>query len=140
LALNEVFLGHCSHQSARYRIACGEREEIQSSSGMIVTTGTGATGWARSIRRERNTDLRLPEPEERQLAFLVREAFPSIGTGTSITEGLLDGADALEVVSRMNDGGVIFGDGIEDDRLMFNWGCRATVQLAEDRLRLVRPD
>ena len=45
LALNEIFVGHRTRQSARYRIAIGEAEERHSSSGMIVSTGTGATGW-----------------------------------------------------------------------------------------------
>ena len=47
-----------SHQSARYTLAVGERAERQSSSGLIVATGTGATGWAASIHRERHSALR----------------------------------------------------------------------------------
>ena len=39
LALNEVFVGHTSHQSARYRVTFGDAEERQSSSGVIVATG-----------------------------------------------------------------------------------------------------
>ena len=59
LALNEIFVGHRTHQSARYRIACGGgSEEAQCSSGVIVATGTGATGWARSIARQRQAPLR----------------------------------------------------------------------------------
>ncbi len=38
------------------------REEQQSSSGVIVSTGTAATGWARSIRGAYRTDLALPSP------------------------------------------------------------------------------
>src|SRR5918995_1616993 len=52
LALNEIFVGHETHQSARYTIALGERSERQSSSGVIAATGTGATGWAASINRQ----------------------------------------------------------------------------------------
>ncbi|RWE65115.1 MAG: hypothetical protein EOS63_34985, partial [Mesorhizobium sp.] len=49
LALNEIFVGHRSHQSARYRIEAEGEAEDHSSSGLIVASGTGATGWARSI-------------------------------------------------------------------------------------------
>ena len=49
LALNEVYVGHPSHQSARYRLVVDAREERQSSSGVLVGTGTGATGWCRSV-------------------------------------------------------------------------------------------
>ena len=38
----------------------------------------------------------------------------------------------------MNDGGVIFGDGIETDRLEFSWGRHLAVRVASERLRLVR--
>ena len=48
--LNEIYLGHPSHQSARYRLATADgATERQSSSGVLVGTGTGATGWCRSV-------------------------------------------------------------------------------------------
>lgn len=138
-ALNELFVGHRSHQSARYVIRMGTAEEHHSSSGVIVTTGTGATGWARSIHRERQDKLRLPQPEDDALAFYVREAFPSVATGTDLTAGLLDAGHPLEIRSENNDGGVIFGDGIEADYLPFNWGVRAQFSVAEHKLALVQP-
>jgi NAD kinase len=137
LALNELFLGHRSHQSARYRIRARGVEERQSSSGTIVATGTGATGWAKSIERERRDPPPLPAPCERRLAFFVREAFPSVSTSTTVTHGVLADGDRLELVSEMNESGVIFGDGIEEDRIDFAWGMRATVSIAKERLALV---
>jgi hypothetical protein len=137
LALNEVFLGHHSHQSARYLIRCPTGEEHQSSSGIVVTTGTGATGWGRSIGLERQTGLRLPAPDEARLAFFVREAWPSPTFGVALTEGLIGADDRLEVVSELDEGGVVFGDGIESDRVAFGWGVQATVGVARERLRLV---
>ena len=47
-------------------------------------------------------------------------------------------ADALEIVSEMNTGGTIFGDGVEDDRIEFCWGCRATLRPSATKLHLVR--
>jgi NAD kinase len=137
LALNEVFLGHESHQSARYELQIGDARERQSSSGIIVTSGTGATGWARSIDRDRGNAIPLPAPADRALAYFVREAFPGSGFAVDHTGGLLAGPQALVVRSEMNDGGVVFGDGIEDDRVAFGWGTIATVGLAHERLRLV---
>ncbi len=137
LALNEVFIGHRSHQSARYLIRCPAGEEHQSSSGIVVTTGTGATGWGRSIGLERHTALRLPAPDAPQLAFFVREAWPSPSFGVSVTEGLLDAGESLQVVSELDEGGVGFGDGLESDRVEFGWGVQATVGVARERLRLV---
>ena len=138
LALNEVFVGHASHQSARYRIAFAGGEEDQSSSGLIVTTGTGATGWALSINRAGREPARLPGAAEGRLVFFVREAWPSKVTGASIVTGGLQGDEELTITSAMNEGGVVFGDGIESDRLGFPWGIVARVRLAPQRLRLVR--
>ena len=138
LALNEVFIGHQSHQSARYQIRWRKRKESQSSSGVIVSSGTGATGWARSVRQHRVCQIELPEPPERRLVFFVREAWPSVATGTSVREGSLRENQQLTIVSRMNEGGVIFGDGIEDDRIEFNWGRQVRLALAASRLHLVR--
>lgn len=48
-AVNDLFIGPKSHTSARYEIRCGEQAEDQSSSGVIVSTGMGSTGWFRSL-------------------------------------------------------------------------------------------
>ena len=138
LALNEVFVGHATHQSARYLLRAGEREEAQSSSGLIVATGTGATGWAASINRERSTPVALPGATDPALAWFVREAWPSPATGTSLTEGLLRAPQALTVTCRLGEGAVVFGDGMEGDRLQPDWGQRLTVGVADVALALVR--
>jgi NAD kinase len=138
VALNEVFVGHVSHQSARYRLEVGGRTERQSSSGVIVTTGTGATGWAASLHLQTRSTLELPAPEERALAFFVREPWPSFATGTTLTEGRLGPDDHATLVSELGDGGVVFGDGIEADHLRLDWGQRVDVSVAERALRLVR--
>lgn len=135
-ALNELFLGAQNHQSARYEITWSGKTANHSSSGVVVATGTGATGWARSIHRERARPIPLPAATERSLAFFVREAFPSVATSTELTEGTISPDATLRVTSRMEQG-VIFGDGIEADRLRFEWGAAAEVRVAEKELRLV---
>ena len=138
VALNEVFVGHRTHQSARYTLRVGQAAERQSSSGLIVATGTGATGWTRSILRERRCELQPPAPTDPRLAYLVREAWPSVATGTTVTEGLLGPAESLVVTSEMDDDGVVFGDGIETDRLEFGFGRIVTVRVSATTLNLVR--
>jgi len=138
VALNEIFLGHRSHQSARYRLAFGGESERQSSSGLIVASGTGATGWAASIARERALRLDV-DPDEARALFFVREAFPSRATGTGVTFGAIERSEALVVVSEMNDNGVIFGDGIEADYLSFDWGRRVEIRVADRALKLACP-
>lgn len=135
VALNEIFLGHPSHQSARYRLFAGDAGERQSSSGLIVSTGTGATGWCRSISQQSRSGLELPRPDEDRLAWFVREAWPSPATGTTLVEGELRPGDELRIVAE-TDGLVVFGDGIESDRLTLGWGQEARLRLAGERLRL----
>jgi hypothetical protein len=135
-ALNEIFIGHPSHQSARYRIETADgRTERQSSSGVLVGTGTGASGWCRSVWLERHSSLRLPEPEERRLCWFVREAWPSPATGTDCTEGQLERGAELAITAESDL--VVFGDGIESDSLHLGWGQRIILRLAEQRLYLL---
>ncbi len=136
VALNEVYIGHRTHQSSRYRLRFGQREERHSSSGLIVCTGTGSTGWARSVRLRRVDGPALPDVLSPQLTFLVREPWPSIQTGTDLVDGSIGPGTSLEVVSEMNDGGVVFGDGIEQDALQLPFGQTLTVQPAALPLRL----
>ncbi|MBP0494971.1 NAD(+)/NADH kinase [Roseomonas indoligenes] len=136
LALNEVFVGHASHQSARYSLSHGGRQEAQSSSGLIVASGTGATGWALSIGRATGVTVDL-RPDEPAAMFLVREPWPSRATGTGLVSGRLEGEDSLLIVSRMNEGGVVFADGMEGDRLDFAWGRTLRVSVARQHLHFV---
>jgi hypothetical protein len=137
LALNELFIGHRSHQSARYLVRFGGKEELQSSSGIIVSTGTGLTGWARSIMTSTHRDLSF-EPEARRAAYFAREPWPSKQTGCKLVTGEINADVSLAIVSRMNDGGIIFADGIEHDFLRFDWGNGAKITLAARTLNLVR--
>ena len=136
IALNEVFVGHRSHQSARYRLEVGRARERQSSSGIIVSTGTGSTGWASSIARERARCVELPAGCEHDLSWFVREAWESASTGTGLTAGRLGADQHLRVVSEMEEG-VAFGDGIEADCLPLPWGQPVEVRRAREVLRLV---
>jgi hypothetical protein len=136
VAVNEVFLGHASHQSARYDLRVGTHEERQSSSGIVVGTGTGQTGWCRSIRNERGSTLYTPSPTEPVLTLFVREAWPSVESAAELTEALIETEPAI-VTSLMETGGRVFGDGIETDYVDLPWGARASIGLAAQRLHLV---
>ncbi|MFD3664808.1 hypothetical protein ACFWVF_30120 [Streptomyces sp. NPDC058659] len=141
LALNEIYVGPPGHQTARYTLGLdGPRvppePEAQASSGVLVGTGTGATGWLRSLWEQRSSALALPAPADARLAWFVREAWPSPTTGTSRVEGLLDTGQALRLTVE-SDRLVAFGDGVESDALHLTCGQTIRLTTAETRLRLV---
>jgi hypothetical protein len=134
--LNEIYIGHAGHQSARYVITTptGDRER-QSSSGLIVGTGTGATGWCASIARDRAGAPPLPAPGADALCWFVREAWPSPATGVQHVSGLLAPGGVLELTSE-SERLVIFADGLESDALELAWGQRVTIRIADQKLHL----
>ncbi|MDT7841841.1 NAD(+)/NADH kinase [Streptomyces justiciae] len=139
LALNEIYLGAAGHQTARYRLGLdgdGGAVEAQASSGVLVGTGTGATGWLRSVWRERGAELRLPGPAEERLLWFVREAWPSPATGTSLVAGELTASARLRLTVE-SERLIAFGDGMEGDALELTWGQSVRVGVCRERLRLV---
>ncbi|THV25409.1 NAD(+)/NADH kinase [Peteryoungia ipomoeae] len=142
LAVNDLFIGPKSHVSARYVLTLGEQSERQSSSGIIVSTGLGSTGWLRSIYAGMaaavtslyDRDALLPDGSfqrnAQELHFTVREPFPSRTTRASLVLGRFGAETPLEILSEMPENGVIFSDGIESDFLEFNSGTRATIGIA----------
>ncbi|MGW4055281.1 hypothetical protein ACWENA_31095 [Streptomyces sp. NPDC004779] len=137
LALNEIYVGPPGHQTARYTLDTeGADPEPQASSGVLAGTGTGATGWLRSLWQQRSSALALPSPTEPRLAWFVREAWPSPTTGTSRVEGVLGAGQGLRLTVE-SDRLVAFGDGVESDTLDLTWGQTVHLTVADTRLRLV---
>jgi NAD kinase len=147
LAFNDLFIGARTHVSARYRISFGGRSEPQSSSGVLVSTGAGSTGWLSSVFAmaaavARWGGGRPPEPrrlgwEDPRLLFVVREPFASRHSRTELAAGTLEEGQELVFESQMPQGGVVFSDGVEADALEFNAGAVARVRAAGRRTRLV---
>jgi NAD kinase len=145
-AVNDFFVGVSGHTSARYTIASGGAVEYQSSSGVIVSTPLGASGWMRSIvegamriaagfMQMESAAPQLPAADWglRQLTFAVREPFPSINTGTGLVFGQVHEHARLHIESRMGEGGVIFSDGIQKDFLHFNNSVTAEFTVAAEQ-------
>jgi NAD kinase len=150
--VNDLFIGRKTHVSARYELSYSGRIEQQSSSGIIVSTGMGATGWFKSVLTgaagimslAHGQEVRQPMPQLNAsfdwnapyLYYSVREPFPSRTTSAELVFGRIDG-EPLRIVSQMPEEGVIFSDGVESDYLEFNSGISATIGIAQQRAHLV---
>jgi len=157
-AVNDLFIGPKSHASARYLLESGSAQEVQSSSGVIVSTGLGSTGWLKSLlagaaglnRLRQSTADGGPRNEvpadinegcfawaADHLFFSVREPFPSKTSGADLICGRVDADHPLVITSQMPDNGVVFSDGLESDFLEFNSGQKVFITLADKKGYLV---
>jgi NAD kinase len=150
LGVNDLFIGQRTHVSARYQIHYQEISERHSSSGIIVSTGLGSTGWLKSILAGAAGVINAVSSQAKpiatksqfawdadQLYFSVREPFPSQTTGTKLVFGKITRDNPLKVTSLMAENGVIFSDGVETDFLEFNSGVIAEISLAHTKGVLV---
>lgn len=148
-AVNDFFIGRKTHVSARYSLNFCGRAENQSSSGVIVSTGLGSTGWLKSIvagasgivntisARVDNPNIGTLPWDSDYLYYSVREPFPSKTTGAGMVFGKISKNDPLRIMSQMPENGVIFSDGVEEDFLQFNSGIEALITVAPEKGRLV---
>lgn len=148
-AVNDLFIGQKTHASARYEICHNGQRETQSSSGIIVSTGLGSTGWLKSviagasgIIRSCCKDAAMISPrtlawDSDSLYFTVREPFPSRSTSAGIVFGQIEKDQPVTVTSFMPENGVIFSDGVESDFLTFNSGASASIGIADRKGNLV---
>ncbi len=147
LAFNDLFIGASSHISARYKISFNNKTEEHSSSGLIVSTPAGSTGWLSSVFNmaygvagmfEKNLKPKHPKLNDNELLFAVREPFQSIRTQTGISAGIIKTQNHLTIESLMPTSGIIFSDGIETDFLKFNSGSIATICISNETANLVK--
>ncbi len=148
LAFNDFFIGASSHVSARYRLSFQGESEVQSSSGIIVSTGAGSTGWLSSVfNMTHNVNQYFrPGKKHRQptmdwntnhLLFVVREPYASVNTQVSLGFGRINKNDHLHIESHMAGNGIIFSDGIEADHLEFNTGTSVKISMAPEKAHIV---
>ena len=150
LAFNDLFIGAKSHVSARYEIQWGRRKELHSSSGIIVSTGAGSTGWLQSVYAGASGIVKalggqINPPanhgridwEAEQLIYAVREPFPSKSSQASLVYGTITPEKPLQLSSHMAENGVIFSDGVEADYVAFNSGTHATIRISDKKTSLI---
>jgi NAD kinase len=148
LAFNDIFIGINSHASASYTIEYRKERENHLSSGIIISTGAGSTGWLSSFFNMANAftqrflgnvhiDYEPFDREAENLMFVVREPFVSRSSEANIVVGTILQGEYLTIESNMPRDGIIFSDGIQSDYLEFNSGTIAEIRIAEQKAVLV---
>lgn len=132
-AFNDIFVGPKTYTSARYHIEQAGQGEDQSSSGIIISTGAGSTGWMKSIYagaagiiKALGGEVSMPkegscfEWDADYLIYAVRKPWPSKTSKSNMVFGVIIPEQPLVLNSYMAEHGVIFSDGIENDYVKFN--------------------
>lgn len=146
-AFNDLFVGARTHVSARYEIADGDRREAQSSSGVLISTGAGSTGWLSSMFNMAAAIATFTHGaigarpqlgwDDPRLVYVVREPFASRRSQIALAAGVIAAGGELVLESQMPSGGVIFSDGVEADALAFDSGAIARIGAAAQKTQLV---
>lgn len=125
-ALSEVFLGEQNRLSmSRHILKHGKMTEEQKSSGLLVTTGVGQTGWFHSAMSPRR--IKHISPAENCFLFGATEPFAGRLSRARLTSGIVRGRGALRVQSLNDEQGII---GIDSWRTFdFLNGQKAVIRL-----------
>ena len=141
LASDQIFLGKGDREAmSRYIIQTPDgRSEEQKSSGLLVATGSGSTGWYRSERGSSRFDFPRELNEAR---FYVTAPIRNDDDSTfELTEGSILPGESLVVRSLCHPTGRISLDGYphrdDEDRETFGEGAEARIFISDSPLRVL---
>lgn len=99
LALNEIFIGDREpYHTARYTIQVGRKKEYQKSSGVIISTASGSSAWAKSAG---GASLPLLS---KKYQYVVREPYSGRLTKPRLLKGILNPKQTLRIHSHIYEG------------------------------------
>ncbi|MCK4650055.1 NAD(+)/NADH kinase [Candidatus Pacearchaeota archaeon] len=129
-ASNEVYVGaENNFHTSRYIINYRDKKEEQRSSGVIISTGTGSSGWFKSAGGKQFN------ANEKKLGFIVREPYYGERVYVStVLGGDILSDEKISFESKRDSGGIIaIGFKLYD----FNEGDIVEIKLSEKPLRVI---
>ena len=130
LALNEIFIGNSKpYHTSRYVISVRGRKEFQKSSGVIITTSSGTTGWAGSASKK---ELRIPK---NKFGYVVREPYFGKLTKPKLIQGTLGSGETLKIVSEMHEGILVTDSSFQEHK--FTDKFKAEIKISEKPLNVI---
>lgn len=137
LAMGQYFIGSDDPEGmSTYVIGYRGQTEKQKSSGILIATGAGSTGWYNSIYYDRYKKDGFFPTTERVAKFIVREIQRGRLTNHSLLEGTLEEGEEL-VIHSLNRGIGRFGVDASS-KYDFKRGETAAVRLSNTPLRVVK--
>jgi len=145
LALNEIYVGdRYSVGTARYTLRLDGEEERQRSSGLLVCTGAGSTGWYANVVVPAGSFCLRPEPfarTSRELRFVVRDPI-RVPDVPALVYGAVAEGSTFSVKSTMNSDGVVSFDcskeSYDEPRVYeFNRGAELSLRASDQPLRVM---
>lgn len=130
MAINEVFVGsrHPYHTS-RYWITIHGKKEFQKSSGVLITTRTGSTGWAKSAYKK---SLNI---QKNGFGYVVREPYIGRLTKSKLLGGTLPRKDVVKITSSLHEGIVVIDSSEKVHK--FTNGDKLEVKISKQPLNYV---
>ena len=127
-ALNDILFAHRSPASStRYLLELGGEAELQTSSGVWISTASGASGAMRSAGGERMTI------GEGELQYLVREPYSRLGAHVRLRQGVTK--EPVTVIARSNKVQIFMDGHLRAPSIGF--GTKLTFRVAAKPLRVL---
>ena len=135
-AVSEIYLGEDRRiMMSHYSISLSGRTERHDSSGLIVATGAGSTGWY-----DNEVGIVFPDgntvPKNEIFARYITTGARPKSTGYKMTEGKLSKGEELEVTSYNKHSGILSVDCVSD--VPFPRGSVARIRISDSPLKVVR--
>lgn len=132
--VNEISIRNsCPDLTSRYVIQYGDTIEEQKSSGLLLYTGAGSTGWYSSCVGLSESELEFFPKDANYFKTFSRELSVKAKTTYQLTDFVVD--TKLTVISEMNGG--ICVDSLPERVYPFPPGTVATFQLSKEKLKII---
>lgn len=133
----ELFVGQQMRElMSRHSLKLHETQIEQKSSGLLITTGAGSTGWYNNAIRSIFPDGLSFAPEEVYARFALTEIAASTKNEfPPLSEGVLLPGEELEITSLNREGGIVSSDSLFKEP--FERGSILKVKIADDPLWVI---
>ncbi len=131
----DIFVGEAErHLTSRNIIFYNGLTRQQKSSGILITTGSGSTGWYNSASRFIDEEP-IFDPKSKYAKFIVTEPYKGSLTDYSLIKGKIDNDKILKINSLNSNNGRVIADSLEI--FNFNRGNFLEVEISDTPLNVL---